>query len=182
MKISGKMLDQAKTAEGFLAKEEARRIEDSLPKDHPLMPEIERTKAALGGDLGGLPPGHPLLRAMEAAKRNFDAKRAVETDKENVRSDVKKVKKLDVEKVRQDAKKVARRQEEETHDKRREAAGQVNGKIDILLGEAKDLLRVVADNEEVLGTDPFSRSKVERLKRMLFAAERGVSECRIARI
>ena len=182
MKISGKMLDQAKTAEGFLAKEEARRMEDSLPKDHPLMPEIEKTKAALGGDLGGLPPGHPLLRAMEAAKRNFDAKKAVETDKENVRSDVKRVKKLDVEKARQDAKRVARNQEENAHQKKREAAGQVNKRIDVLLGEAKGLMRIVAENEEALGMDPFSRLKVEKLRRILFATERGVSECRIARI
>jgi hypothetical protein len=181
MKISVRMLDQAKSAESVLAREEARRLEEALPEDHPLRPAVEQAKAELGGDLSGLPPGHPLLRQMESAKARMETRTALDVNRERLR-EVKQVKKLDPEKARQDAKRVARKQEEDASEKKKAAAGQVNRSIDALLDGAKELHRVVEENEGALAIDPFSRSKVARLKRLLFATERGVSECRIARI
>ena len=75
-----------------------------------------------------------------------------------------------------------RRSEEAASDRKKASAGEVNKSIDSLLGGVRELFRVVEENEEALGVDPFSRSKVARLKRLLFATERGVYECRIARI
>ena len=181
IKISGKMLSQAKSMESVLAKEEARKLEDAIPEDHPLMAEVNKAKAALGGDLSGLPPGHPLLRALESAKKNREAKMVVGTGKGGASPEVKMVKKIDPEKARQEAKRMATRQADDANDKKKEAAGDVNRRIDALLGETKELFRVVEESEAALGIDPFSRSKVARLKRLLFATERGISGCRIAR-
>jgi hypothetical protein len=77
VKISGSMLDRAKKAEELLAMAEAKGLGDFLPDDHPLKEEVDRQKSMLGGDLSGLPPGHPLLRALESAKRQYDEKKAM---------------------------------------------------------------------------------------------------------
>jgi len=40
----------------------------------------------------------------------------------------------------------------------------------------------MSEHEEILNMNPYSRAKVIRLKRLLFAAERGLSEGKITRM
>lgn len=177
MKISGTMLTNVKKAEEVLAREAVKRLEATLPPEHPLRAEVERQKAMMGGDLTGLPPGHPLLRALETAKKGYEAKQSVVEQKDEARAEPKRAKKPDQDAARREAS----RREEETTGKRRATAAEVNRRIDAILGGTKELFAFVSENEEVLNTEPFSRAKMARLKRMLFVAERGVSECRLAR-
>lgn len=177
MKISGQMLTNAKKAEEVLAREAAKKLEDALPPDHPLRAEVERQKALMGGDLSGLPPGHPLLRALEVAKKRYDEKQAVAQTKEEARTEPRKAKKVDPDAANREA----RRLEDEETDHRRAVSGEVNRRIGDVVNGVKELFKFVADNEEILNMEPFSRAKMARLKRMLFAAERGVSECKLAR-
>jgi len=182
VKISGSMLDRAKKAEEVLAREEAKGLGEFLPDDHPLKAEVERQKSMMGGDLAGLPPGHPLLRALETARRQYEAKRASEAVGDVKGSGdgvvVRKAKRLDQDAARRQA----RRQEDELADRRRDAVADVNRGIEAVLKASKELFEVVSQGEEALSSDPFGRAKAARLKRLLFATERGISECRIVRV
>jgi len=178
MKISGNMITGVKAAEEALAREEAKGLEDALPEGHPLKEEVEKQKAMMGGDLSGLPPGHPLIRALQHAKRSYDAKKAVEDTKEQFRTQIRKVKKIDP----NAAKRVERAREDDESEHRISSAGMVNNEIQALLLKVKDLYGILAQHEESLNTDPFSRTKVLRLKRMMMAMERGLADCRIARL
>jgi len=176
MKISGQMLTNAKKAEEVLAREAAKRLEDALPPDHPLRVEVEKQKSLMGGDLSGLPPGHPLLRALEVAKNRYEEKKDVEKV-DAARPEPRKAKKVDPNAARIEA----RRAEEEETDRRRAVAGEVNRRIEAVVDDAKELFKFVASNAEILNTEPFSMAKMARLRRMLSATERGVSECKLAR-
>ena len=149
-----------------------------LPEGHPLKDEVERQKTMMGGDLSGLPPGHPLLRAIEEAKRKYDEKQVLAKDGVKPADGVRRAKKFDPNVVQREA----RRQEDERTDKRRDSAAEVNKGIEVVLRASKELFGVVSRSEEFLATDQFSKVKAERLKRILFAVERGISECRIARV
>lgn len=181
VKISGTMIANARKAEEVLARQQVKNLDEFLPEGHPLKEEAARQKSMLGGDLNGLPPGHPLLRALEAAKRNYEAKKAEENrDKgpdQSAMTGPRKAKRPDKDATR----KVARRQEDEMSDKRRAAAMRVNKGIERVLEAVRELRMEVSESEEILNNEPFSRTKTSRLKRLVFAAERGVSECRIAR-
>ena len=179
MKISGEMIANAKKAESELARDEAKRIGASLPEGHPLKAELERQRSILGGDLSGLPPGHPLLTAIEEAKKRYDdnvEKTSVKPTES--KSEIRKAKKIDLEAIKREA----RRKEDDTADKRRTIVGGVNKGIDSVLKGVADLFKTVAENEEILNIEPIGRAKCARLKRLLFAMERGVAECRIARL
>ena len=178
IKIDGRMLSAAKDAEVALAREAVKGLEDVLPDGHPLQEEVNKQKSLLGGDLSGLPPGHPLLVALESAKKNIEAQKTIEGDREKIGTGIKKAKKIDP----NAAKREARRAEDETTDRRIVAAKSVNDNIESVLKNVKMLFDDVSANEEILNTDPFSRVKTARLKRMLIATERGISDCRILRI
>ena len=77
-KITGNMLNRIKAFDESIARQEARSLEDVLPDGHPLKEEVEKQKALLGGDLQGLPPGHPLLVRLQAAKENYDRNKVQE--------------------------------------------------------------------------------------------------------
>lgn len=171
--VSGAVLSAAKNAEASLARQESQKLEQGLPEGHPLREEAEKQKAMLG-DLSGLPPGHPLLRMMQAAKERYEHK-DVSTEKQP--EEVRKAKKVDEDKVRREV----RREEDAQTDSRIQAAKQINSTIDDALEKIRELYRVMADHEEILNTSPISRARAVRLKRFLFAAERGMSECKIAR-
>jgi hypothetical protein len=178
VKISGRMLSAVKDAEIALAREEAKGLEDTLPEGHPLKEEVDKQKSLLGGDLSGLPPGHPLLVALESARKNIEAQKAFDAEREKARTEIKKAKKIDP----NDVKREVRKQEDEVTDKRRQAAKVVNERIESVLKDVKVLFDELVANEELLNTDPFSRVKAARLRRLLFATERGISDCRIMRI
>ena len=187
-KISGSMLDRAKKAEEILAREEAKGMGEFLPEDHPLKAEVERQKSMMGGDLSGLPPGHPLLRALEGARKQYEERKAAEAARSEApeqaedASGVKKAKRVDLDAAKAAARKAERFREDDELDRRRRAAAEVNKGIETVTRVAKELFELVARSEEALASDPHSRVKTARLKRMLFAAERGVAECRIVRV
>ena len=180
-KISGTMIANARKAEEVLAREQFKNLDEFLPEGHPLKAEAERQKAMLGGDLNGLPPGHPLLRALEVAKRAYEARKAEEAGKGKDEgaggTGPKKAKRPD----KDAARRAARRQAEDESDRRRAAAARVNKGIEKVLLAVRELGTAVSESEEILNTDAFSRTKASRLRRLVLAAERGVSECRIAR-
>src|ERR1035437_3215830 len=114
-KINFGMLTAAKNAESTLAKQETKDLEKVFPEGSPLRNEAEKQKSLLG-DLNGLPPGHPLLVAMQAAKDRYDQR-----DKEqNKAIETKKVKQV----VDDREKKQARREEDEQTEQRERAAKQ----------------------------------------------------------
>ena len=174
--ISGSMLTAAKDAEASLARQEVQDLEKGIPEGHPLREEAEKMKAMLG-DLGGLPPGHPLLLEMQAAKKRYEQQQVQRTEEQGKVVGVRKAKKIDAARVRQDA----RRAEDEQSEAIEGAAKQVNRGIDDALGKVKELYKMMLDNEEILNNSPIGRAKVSRLKRLLFAAERGLSELKITK-
>ena len=174
--VSGMMLSVAKDAEASLAREEARSMENGLPEGHPLRNEAEKQKAMLG-DLSGLPPGHPLLRAMQAAKERYEQQQNQKENEQKKTSEVRKAHRVDADVARREA----RRAEDERNERLNEAAGHINSGLAGALGEIKKLYKAMSDNEEILNIDPICRTKVVRLKRLLFAAERGLSESRLSK-
>jgi len=176
--VSAKILSGARAAENSLAREEMRELEESLPEGHPLHDEIEKKKAEMGGDLSGLPPGHPLYRMLRDAKARYDEDIAEETEEAQAKArEVKKAKKVDREKARRE--RIAR--EEEQSDKRRTAASAVNKEIANTLESVKSLYEALAEHEEIFNMEPISRARSLRLKRLLYALERGLSESRLGR-
>ena len=175
--ISGGMLSAAKDAEASLAMQEARDLEHGLPEGHPLRDEAEKQKAMMG-DLSGLPPGHPLLRAMQQAKDRYDQQQNQRGEEQNRTAEVRKAQKVDTDQ----AVKEARRIEGEQAEKRVGAAKIINHGIEGTLSEIRKLYKTMADNEEILNIDPLCRAKVGRLKRLLFATERGLSDSRLAKV
>lgn len=176
-KLTGGILSAAKEAEATLARQEARDLENGLPEGHPLRDEVDKQKTLIG-DLSGLPPGHPLLVAMQHAKERYEQQQVQRAEEQSNTTEVRKSQKIDDNK----AKAEARRAEEEKSEKRVEAAKTINGGIDGTLSEIRKLYKMTADYEEILNIDPISRAKVGRLKRLLFAAERGLSDGRLPKV
>jgi len=174
--VSSEMLSGAQAAESTLARGEYVELEDSLPEGHPLREQVEKAKADLGGDLGGLPDGHPLILQLRAAKERYDADIAEETeDAQEKAKEVKKAKKLDRAKARSE--RIAK--EEERAGRSREAAKAVNREISSALDSVRELYKVLSEYEEDLNVNPLSRARALRLKRMLVAVERGLSDSRM---
>ena len=177
MGVNGAMLSSVKDMEASLARRDAEDLEKGLPEGHPLRDEVNKQKALLG-DLSGLPPGHPLMMAMQAAKDRYDQQQAQRTVEQTNTAEVRRATKIDADKE----KRATRIADDEKELKRRDAAKQVNSGIEGTLGTVKELYRVLSQHEELLNIDPLSRARASRLKRLLFAAERGLSECRISRV
>jgi DNA repair exonuclease SbcCD ATPase subunit len=188
LKLDAGMLGQLKEVELTLASEEAKKLESAVPEGHPLKAEIEKQKAMLGGDLSGLPTGHPLIRALQTAKEAYEVRQAEEAKNkgegkpaEAAKQDeaqVRKAKRLEEVKARQ-----ARfTKEEQESDDTRAASKEVNRKVDEILSTVKEAWQTLAGSEEILSRTPINRARVMRLKRLLFAAERGLSETRLGRI
>ena len=176
MGVSGAMLNSAKEMEATLARREIEDLEKSIPDGHPLREEANKQKALLG-DLSGLPPGHPLIMAMQAAKDRYEQNQAQRAEEQTRTAEVRKGTKVDEDQARR----VAIRAEEEQSEKLLSAAKDVNDRITATLNSVKELYKVLAQHEELLNTAPISRARAGRLKRLLFASERGLSECRISR-
>jgi hypothetical protein len=173
-KVSGSMLSSAKDAEASLARQEVADMERGIPEGHPLRNEAEKQKALIG-DLSGLPPGHPLLLAMQAARERYDQQQAQRTTEQDKTAQVRKAKKVDEDR----AKRESRRADEERETLRAVAAGEINKGIDGTIEKIRQMYEIVQKHEEILNTDNTSRGRMVRMKRLLFALERGVSECRI---
>jgi len=205
-KVSGMMLSGAKALEEQLARRESRELEESLPEGHPLRQESERRRAE---DLEDLPPGHPMRRAMEEARLRYEetaadtgsaapapededdvggddgdtveASEPTEQDAEDVEEKARKLrraKKLDQQKVRQE--RIAR--EVEAQEERHMVAGAVNSAIADVMSSLQGVYKVLATGEKALETDQYCKMKAMKLKRLLYAVERGLYDCRMTRI
>jgi len=176
VKVDVNMLTGAKDAERSLAKEETRKLEDSIPEGHILKDEIDKQKALLG-DLGDLPPGHPLIKMLMDAKARYETKDERE-EEQGKTAEVRKAKKIEKSKQR--------REEEErrvaAEGFRKDAAKNINKGIDSLMSGIRSVCEDISEAEEVLNRDPSCKVKVMKAKRLLFAMERGISECRITRV
>lgn len=182
VKVSSEMLSGARAAEDALARKETRELVDSIPEGHILHDEIERQKMMTGGDLEGLPPSHPLYRAMAAAKERFEAE-AEEEDTPSPREEaqekakIKKAKRIDEKKAR--SARIAREVESEEH--LNTATKAVDSGIASALDSLKRLYGLLAEHEEILNTRPITKARTLRLKRFLFATEKGLSTSRMGR-
>lgn len=174
--ISGGMLSAAKEAEASLARRDAEDLGNSLPEGHPLQEAVEKQKA-LVGDLSGLPPGHPLLRALQAAKERFDQQQEQRAEEQGKAADGRKAQEAN----RDEARRKARDEEDDQTEQWMAASARVNAGLKDALDAIRVLYKVLADNEEILNIEPLSRAKVGRMKRLLYATERGLSDGRIVR-
>ena len=178
--VKGTVLGRVKAAEDSLAREYTKQLETALPEGHPLRAEMERQKAMLGGDLAGLPPGHPLLRVLETAKMAYERAQSAVDGEEGGRanSQIKKAKKVsDVAARRQ-----TRASEDEKENTRHRAAKDVNGSLESVLVEIRKAWKTLGEHEPILSTDMYSRRKVVRIRSLLAAVERGLTDNRISRI
>lgn len=184
MNLSASVIGKLKSMEQSIAREVSKKLEDSVPEGHPLKAEIEKQKSIMGGDLSGLPEGHPLVKALKVAKETYEVRQIEENkDKSGEKkpeddSGLRKAKRLDEDKVRR----ARMNQEERDGDEIRVATKNVNSQIDEILSNVHKAWQVLGGYEEVFNRNPNSRAKFLRLKRILFATERGLSETRIGRV
>lgn len=174
---SGGMVSAAASAEASMARQEARDLIRGIPEGHPLRNDAEKQQALLG-DLSGLPPGHPMLIELQAAKERYEQRQAQKEKEQNHTAEMRKAKQI----LDDKAKREARRKEDEQNEAMMAAAKKVDTALTEMLVEVKKLWGMVAESEEILNIDPISRTKIGKLKRLLFASERGLSECRITKV
>ena len=182
-KITGNMLNRIKAFDESIARQEARSLEDVLPDGHPLKEEVEKQKALLGGDLQGLPPGHPLLVRLQAAKENYDRNKVQEESQgmQDKAVELKKAKKIeDIKRANEG--RVKRAEEHEFAEEYSISARNINKGLDDVHESVRGLWTAMEENEENLNKNPLNRGRVLRLKRLLSAVERGLSESRFSKV
>lgn len=175
-KVDVNLISSVKQAEKSLAQEEARRLEDAVPDGHILKDEVDKQKALLG-DLADLPPGHPLLKMLTEAKERFETADQREDEQSKTR-EVRQAKRIEADQQRRERE--AKRLE--AQENRHKVAKSVNKTMDALMGEVRSSYVVLASAEEVLAEEPICKTKMLKLKRLLYAMERGISECKITRV
>jgi len=179
MKTNARLVSGAMAAEAALAKKEVEALEEtleSLPDDHPAKVAALAHKKLMG-DLGDLPPGHPVLVAMEEARLRYEAEQAVQPEEESDKElpEVKRAKRLDAKKKAREA----RVREEEKADRRRAAAKSINASMTEAVDSLKRLNDNIAASQEDFAGDHYAKMKLERLSRLLLAAMRGISESKV---
>jgi len=178
-KIGMKLLADAKAAESTLRRQELQMMKDTLPPGHPMEGELDKAKAELGGDLDGLPDNHPLIVEIRAAEAR--AERAEEEAEEKAEEDARKVRKaqkMDRAKARREQ---IAKEETEAHELR-DAATAVNSELETAVAAVRRAYEALEANEEVLARNRMNAARTARLKRLLFAFERGASETRMGRV
>ena len=179
-KIGMDILSNAKAAESTLKRQERKSLGEGLPKGHPLLDELEKAKNEAGGDLEGLPENHPLIREMKAAEARYEQAQEQEQeseDQEQQERRVKQAQKLDRARARREQ--IA--QEEAETDELRTAAKEINAHVDTALSAVRVLFETLNEKEEILMRNRMNAARTARLKRLLYAFERGVSETRMSR-
>jgi hypothetical protein len=178
-KIGMDFLLNAKAANSALLREERQSIGQGLPDGHPLLAEMEKVQMETGTDLEGLPEDHPLILEMKAAEARYEqaGEEEAETEKTETRT-MKRAQKLDRVKRRREQIETEESEEQEL----RLSATEVNKHVDAALGITKKLYKSLSDNEDVLARNRMNAARIARLKRLLYAFERGVSETRMSRV
>jgi hypothetical protein len=182
LKLDAKTLGKLKEVEQSLASREAKELENAVPDGHPLKAEIEKQKAVVG-DLSGLPMGHPLIRALQTAKENYEKqsegkKDVVQTEQPQDAVQLRKAKRLEEVKLRRER----WDNEDQVTDEVNAASKTINGQVDEVLLSVRKTWKILAGYEETLNKTPTGRVKLLRLKRILFATERGLSETRMGKV
>jgi len=179
LKLDAAMLSRLKELEGSLAVKESKELENSVPAGHPLRNAIEREKQ-ISGDLSGLPEGHPLMQALKMAKRNYEIKAAIEQEEKTQELKVvKKAKKISNDRGQQ---RIRISQEDDLHEEIRAATRAINKNLSEVILSVRNFWQVLSGYEETLNKTNQGRMRVLRLKRILFATERGLSEIGINRM
>lgn len=178
-KVGVGLLSSVRAAESTLRREEVRELVASLPEGHPLEDEVGRVKAEVGGDLSELPDGHPLIQELKAAKERYEQNIVDETEELQEKTrEVRQAKKLD----RAESRRKEIAESEEKSNELRLAATDVNKGIDNALNAVRGLYETVARHQDVLGKHRMNAARTERLKRLLYAFERGASESKMGRV
>ena len=172
-KITATHLSGIKSLEGDLARREGGRILQDLPPGHPLLEGVQDVQAR-GGDIADLPDTHPLKIAIREAKERLEAQQANE-GKQQEQLKVRKAKRL------QDSKDYRERvnEEEEQRQQKIDACKVINEKIDITVQSIDTLLTVIGGSIENFTEDPFARTRLARLDRMMRAVHRGLIDSRM---
>ena len=160
------------------------RTAESIPKDSPLGREVEAQKKALGGDLDGLPPGHPLIKMIEEAKKRFEQqeneRNSVPTESSSKKASVIR----NGEAVPAGMRKISpvnrtAASAEDREGARVVAAHKVNRAIEKADEVLLALMREITDNEDIINTEHVGKMKLYRLKRMVDAMRRLFGDSRI---
>ena len=181
MKPNADMIAGAMEAEAALAKESADELEetiDSLPENHPIRVAAAHERQMMG-DLAGLPPGHPLLVAMNDARLRYEAEEFPdedEEDKDQEQIKIRKAKKLDAKK----AAVTQRRKEDERADRLRTATKSINTSMRETMDSIKRLNDNIIASQEDFAGDRYALMKLERLSRVLVATMRGISASKLS--
>jgi len=133
---------------------------------------IERRRQEKGETLEDLPPGHPVLLAIEQAKQRHEERQQFEAEKAEA-----------VERMK--AKRAKRAQKKATNNAAREAvekksldtAAELNANIDKLAAQVAALGGIVDNSERDLVGG--ARVKVQRLKRLLLATHKGLASSKL---
>ncbi len=168
---SGAALSKAMEAEGDLARRNARRIEEKLaqlPDDDPVKQEARKQKMMLGGDLAGLPPGHPLIKMLEDAKARYESEQVTGETEQAPGPQLKKARKLD-ERKRIAARIVA---EEEKTRTRRAAMKDLKQSMETTLVAVRTVKDAALQSAEVFQGDQFAQMKIQRYARMAMGIEK----------
>jgi hypothetical protein len=175
------MISGIKAAEEMLAREQTKqemadmqKVVDGLPDDHPLVVEWNKNMA-MASDLHGLPSGHPLFKALADAKRRHDEK--LETDEAQDRATEQRTKRQERDREAERAKAA---DEEMERQARRMASKTLNDQIGRTTGQMESLYESMRELSDTLQNDPYSRVKLKKMERILYASKRGLDECRFS--
>jgi len=179
MNIDANALERLGAAESALAKKETKADLDTsfLPDGHPLKAVAEATIQEAKDAGVDLPPGHPMIAALERLRQQHELRQEIESErkKEKESRQLRKAKRID----KKESEKKERQAEEQTTSERRDAVKAVNAKLDAAAASANDALKVLTDNEEVFNANPYTRNMSVRLGRLLQMSIRGMSDFRM---
>lgn len=144
-----------------------------IPENSPLGMEIQRQKIAFGDDLSGLPPGHPLLKIIEEAKKRYEARIEAAKSQSNLKSKTASAKQKNAVNNRTVS------DNEEKESARVRAAHKVNRCMEQVDEALKRLLKEIIDNEDLINTERVGRAHLFRLKRTADAMRRLLGETKI---
>ena len=174
------ILTGIKAAEEQLAQEENRELErvaEMFPDDHPIREEYNKHKTTMG-DLSSLPSKHPFIMALKDIKirmEAFENPEAAEqqTEQQHRQQDEQREKRRQVQQQQ-------RVKEEQDRELRRMASNQLNLQIGKVNKNLIDLHATMESVKDELSGDPYTRSKMVKLERMLTAMKRALDECKIS--
>lgn len=176
-KVSLSQMQHLSELESRLSKKETvSKNMDFVEEGSPLDVEIKRMKAIHGDDLEGLPPGHPLLRIIEDARRRYDAVQNMRNG--NVAAQ-KTVSQKRVKTAGANVSAATRERNEETEAKRVLSAHKVNRAIEHVDDALRKLMKEIIDNEALINTENVGKLRIYRLKRTADAMRRLLGESKI---